>query len=159
MVVSQVTIFISVSLKNECSLRLADPMLSHVSPRRPQAALEAAPEGNCSAPRREVSAGLWRDGPRMFSVGSEARSTTGRRATVSAMSAMTFNAVFEDAGDGWVYAHVPELPEVHTQGENLEEARSMVRKAIELVLEDRRERGEPIPATGWALVEPVEIAA
>jgi predicted RNase H-like HicB family nuclease len=35
----------------------------------------------------------------------------------------------------------------------------MVREAIELVLEDRRERGEPIPETGWALVEPVEIAA
>ena len=75
------------------------------------------------------------------------------------MSAMTFNAVFEDAGNGWVYAHVPELPEAHTQGENLEEARSMVREAVELVLEDRRERGEPIPATGWALVEPVEITA
>ena len=37
--------------------------------------------------------------------------------------------------------------------------RPMVREAIELVLENRRERGEPIPATGWALVEPVEIAA
>jgi len=64
------------------------------------------------------------------------------------VSALTFNAVFEDAGDGWVYAHVPELPEVHTQGEDLEQARAMVRDAIELVLEDRRGRGEPIPATG-----------
>jgi len=35
---------------------------------------------------------------------------------------MTFYAVYQDAGDGWVYAHVPELPEVHTQGENLEQA-------------------------------------
>ena len=75
------------------------------------------------------------------------------------MSALKFNVVFEDAGDGWVYAHVQELPEVHTQGEGLEHARLMVREAIELVLEDRRERGEEIPATGWALVEPVEIAA
>jgi predicted RNase H-like HicB family nuclease len=75
------------------------------------------------------------------------------------MSALKFNVVFEDAGDGWVYAHVQELPEVHTQGENLDEARVMVREAIELVLEDRRGRGEAIPATGWAIVEPVEIAA
>ena len=75
------------------------------------------------------------------------------------MSALKFNVVFEDAGDGWVYAHVQELPEVHTQGEGLDEARVMVREAIELVLEDRRERGEAIPATGWAIVEPVEIAA
>lgn len=75
------------------------------------------------------------------------------------MSGLTFNVVFEDAGDGWVYAHVPELPEVQTQGEGLDEARVMVRDAIEFVLEERRARGESIPATGWALVEPVEIAA
>jgi hypothetical protein len=36
------------------------------------------------------------------------------------MTVRTFNAVFEDAGDGWVYAHVPELPEVQTQGEVVE---------------------------------------
>ena len=70
-----------------------------------------------------------------------------------------FNVVFEDAGDGWVYARVPELPEVHTQGESLDHAREMVREAISLVLEERRERGEPFPDPGWALVERVEIAA
>jgi predicted RNase H-like HicB family nuclease len=74
------------------------------------------------------------------------------------MAALTFNVVYEDAGDGWVYAHVPELPEVQTQGEGLDDARAMVRDAISLVLEERRERGEPIPQTGWALVEAVEIA-
>jgi predicted RNase H-like HicB family nuclease len=78
---------------------------------------------------------------------------------VLCMSGLTFNVVYEDAGEGWVYAHVPELPEVHTQGEGLEEARLIVRDAIELVLEERRTRGESIPETGWALVEPVEIAA
>jgi predicted RNase H-like HicB family nuclease len=75
------------------------------------------------------------------------------------MAGLTFNTVYEDAGEGWVYVHVPELPEGHTQGDGLEHARAMVREAIELVLEDRRELGEPIPETGWALVEPVEIAA
>ncbi len=72
---------------------------------------------------------------------------------------MTFNVVYEDAGEGWIYAHVPELPEVHTQGEDLDAARSMVKDAIALVLEDRRVRGAAIPQTGWALVERVEIAA
>ena len=67
--------------------------------------------------------------------------------------------VYEDAGEGWVYAHVPELPEVHTQGESLDAARAMVKDAIALVLKERRVRGEAIPQTGWALVEPVEIAA
>lgn len=46
------------------------------------------------------------------------------------MSALKFNVAYEDAGEGWVYAHVPEL-------------------------EERRERGEAIPQTGWTLVEPV----
>ena len=75
------------------------------------------------------------------------------------MSALTFNVVYESAEDGWVYAHVPVLPEVHTQGESLEHARAMVRDAIGLVLAERRARGEAIPPTGWAIVEPVEIAA
>jgi predicted RNase H-like HicB family nuclease len=75
------------------------------------------------------------------------------------MAALTFNVVFEDAGDGWVYAHVPELPEVQTQGADLDDARTMVRDAIALVLEERRARDEPMPEPGWALVESVEIAA
>jgi len=75
------------------------------------------------------------------------------------MGNLTFNAIYEDAGDGWIYAHVPELPEVQTQGKDLEEAREMVRDAIEMVLADLRTRGEAIPGRGWALVEPVEIAA
>lgn len=41
------------------------------------------------------------------------------------MAAHTFSAVLEDAGDGWVYAHVPELPEVQTQGESLDQAREI----------------------------------
>lgn len=80
-------------------------------------------------------------------------------ASVYDVSALRYHAVFEDAGDGWVYAHVPELPEVHTQGDGLDEARAMVREAIEVVLADRRDRGEAIPKTGWAVVEHVEIAA
>ena len=34
----------------------------------------------------------------------------------------------------------------------------MVKDAIELVLDERRARGEAIPLTGWALAESVEIA-
>lgn len=75
------------------------------------------------------------------------------------MSALRFNVVYEDAGEGWVYAHVPELPEVQTQGEDLDQARVMVRDAIAMVLEERRARGELIPEPSWAMVESVEIAA
>jgi predicted RNase H-like HicB family nuclease len=48
--------------------------------------------------------------------------------------------VYEDAGEGWVYAHVPEPPEVHTQGSDLEEARVILKDVIALVLEERRAR-------------------
>lgn len=81
------------------------------------------------------------------------------RRYAQSMSALTFNVVYEDAGEGWVYAHVPELPEVHTQGADLDDARAMVKDAITLVLDERRARGEAIPSMGWALVEAVEIAA
>lgn len=72
---------------------------------------------------------------------------------------LKFTAVYEQAEDGWVYVHVPELPEVHTQGQDLDEARTMVEDAIQLVIADRRERGESIPATGWALTETIDVAA
>ena len=72
---------------------------------------------------------------------------------------LKFTAVFEPAEDGSVYAHVPELPEVHTQGRDLDEARTMVEDAIQLVIADRRERGEPIPKTGWAITETIDVDA
>ncbi len=79
---------------------------------------------------------------------------------MSVVSALKFNVVFEDAGEGWVYAHVPELPEIHTQGEDVEAARAMVKDAITMVLAERRERGEAIPAvSATVLVESIEIAA
>ncbi len=68
-------------------------------------------------------------------------------ATAPFVAAHTFSVVYEDAGDGWVYAHVPELPEVHTQGENLDQAREMVKDAIALVLDERRARSGAIPPT------------
>lgn len=73
------------------------------------------------------------------------------------MTAHSFNVVYEDLGDGWVSARVPELPEVRTQGKNLEQTRKMVRHAIALAIEERDARDEEIPPIGWALVEPIEI--
>lgn len=72
---------------------------------------------------------------------------------------LKFTAVYEPAEDGWVYIHGPELSEVHTQGRTVDEARSMVADAIQLVIADRRERGEPIPETGWAITEQIDVSA
>jgi predicted RNase H-like HicB family nuclease len=73
------------------------------------------------------------------------------------MSATKFNAVFERDEAGFIYAHVPELPEVQTQGRTLDEAREMVRAAISQALELCQERGEPVPAKGWAVTELVDV--
>ena len=62
---------------------------------------------------------------------------------------LTFTAVFEEipeAQGGGFVATVEELPEAITQGKTLDEARMNLRDAIELVLEDNRERfGIPVP--------------
>jgi predicted RNase H-like HicB family nuclease len=71
--------------------------------------------------------------------------------------ARSFNVVYEDLGDGWVSARVPELPEVRTQGKSREQARKMVRHAIALALEERHARDQEIPSMGRVLVEPIEV--
>lgn len=38
--------------------------------------------------------------------------------------------VYEDAGDGWIMASIPELPGVLTQGADVDEARAMIRSAL-----------------------------
>lgn len=73
------------------------------------------------------------------------------------MSERRFTAVYEETEDGFIYAHVPALPEVQTQGRSLEEAREMVRDAVEQAMALRRERGERIPEEGWAAAEPVLV--
>lgn len=73
------------------------------------------------------------------------------------MSEHRFTAIFERDEAGFIYAHVPELPEVQTQGRTLEQARKMVKAAIDQALELRRERGEPIPEEGWAATELVDV--
>jgi predicted RNase H-like HicB family nuclease len=71
-----------------------------------------------------------------------------RAATLVSTAALTFNVVYEDAGESWVYAHVPELPEVRTQGEDLADARAMVMDAIAVVLVDSpRDRNHARAAT------------
>ena len=91
-----------------------------------------------------------------FSARKDLSKTHGGRYPLSTMSAIKFNTVFERDEAGFIYAHVPELPEVQTQGRTLDEAREMVRSAIGQALDLRRERGEPVPGEGWAATELVE---
>jgi antitoxin HicB len=57
----------------------------------------------------------------------------------------TYTVILEPAEEGGFVVHVPALPEVVTEGDTEEEALAMAKDAIPLVLESRRERGEPIP--------------
>lgn len=50
-----------------------------------------------------------------------------------------YTVVYQPIEDGWIMATVPELPGAVTQGRNLEEARAMIKEAVELLLQSYRE--------------------
>ena len=45
-----------------------------------------------------------------------------------------YTVVYEEIEDGWIMACVPELPGAVTQGKDREEARAMIKEAVELLL-------------------------
>ncbi len=47
--------------------------------------------------------------------------------------------IYQTVEDGWVMATVPELPGAVTQGRTRDEARTMIREAVELLLRSYRE--------------------
>ncbi len=59
-----------------------------------------------------------------------------------------FNVVYTTIEDGWVMAQVPELPGAVTQGRDMDEARSMIQEAVELLLESYRENAAKVAPTG-----------
>jgi predicted RNase H-like HicB family nuclease len=48
-----------------------------------------------------------------------------------------FTAIIEEAPEGGYWAICPEVPGANGQGETLEEAKTSLREAIRLILEDR----------------------
>lgn len=50
-----------------------------------------------------------------------------------------FTVIYQEVEDGWIMARVPELPGAVTQGRDLAEARSMIKEAVELLLECYRD--------------------
>ena len=75
------------------------------------------------------------------------------------MHSHTYSIVLEPAEEGGFVVHVPALPEIVTEGDTEAEAVAMAKEAIELVLESRMERGEPIPLeTGTPLIHKITVA-
>ena len=52
---------------------------------------------------------------------------------------MEYTAVIEKMEDGWYIAHCAEIPNAHTQGQTIEEAKDNLKDAIELILDCERE--------------------
>lgn len=53
-----------------------------------------------------------------------------------------YTVVYQQVDDGWYMATVPELPGAVTQGRTLEEARRMIKEAVELLIESYRENAK-----------------
>lgn len=49
--------------------------------------------------------------------------------------------IFEPQDEGGYHVYAPELPGLHTQGDNLDEATESAREALELYVEGLREDG------------------
>ena len=70
-----------------------------------------------------------------------------------------FTAFYEHTEDGWWVVSVPEIPGAVSQGRTLEEAREMIRDAVTMLLEVRREDAEREAGEAGREVirEPLEI--
>jgi antitoxin HicB len=71
--------------------------------------------------------------------------------------ARTYTIVLEPEAEGGFSVIVPALPEVHTQGENAEDAMTNAREAIALALEVRLDLGEEIPPDDSPRIERVTV--
>jgi len=73
------------------------------------------------------------------------------------MATYRLNVVVEKDEDGYV-AHCVDLQGCHAQGDNYEEALANIEDAIRLHVEDRLQRGEPVPAAATVSLTTVEIS-
>ncbi len=71
--------------------------------------------------------------------------------------ARTYTIVLEPEAEGGFSVIVPALPEVHTQGETVEDALANARDAIALALEIRIDFGEDIPEDDSPRIERVSV--
>lgn len=67
-----------------------------------------------------------------------------------------FTVIIEDGGDGWLWAHCPEVPGANGQGRTPEEAKADLAAAIELMLDYlRSEATAAMPPT--AITDTVRV--
>ena len=71
---------------------------------------------------------------------------------------LKLTAVFEEAEEGGFIAFIEELPGVNTQGETLEESKTNLLEALELVLQTQREISEKERGNRKFIKESLEFA-
>jgi antitoxin HicB len=71
----------------------------------------------------------------------------------------TYSIVLRPEPEGGFTVRVPAFPEIVTFGETEAEALEMAKEAIELVIESRHERGEPIAVPDAPLFREVTVSA
>lgn len=69
----------------------------------------------------------------------------------------TFTVTLRPEPEGGFTVRVLELQEIVTYGEDEAEALAMAKEAIELVIESRTERGEPLPDVSDTIVRHVTV--
>ena len=57
---------------------------------------------------------------------------------------MKYLVIYEKSSDGWG-AYAPDLPDLGVAGATLDQAKELIRKAMEFHLEGMRQHGDPIP--------------
>jgi predicted RNase H-like HicB family nuclease len=67
-----------------------------------------------------------------------------------------YTVLYRPIEDGWIMASVPDLPGAVTQGKDLAEARSMIKEAVELLLQSYRENAAK-DAPGNAIWEKLTV--
>jgi len=72
---------------------------------------------------------------------------------------LTYRVFLSSEPEGGYTVHVPSLPGCITYGETLDEALKMAKEAIELYLEELKERGESIPDDSKTLEYSMTISA
>jgi antitoxin HicB len=70
---------------------------------------------------------------------------------------LTFTVTLRPEPEGGFTVRVTELPEIITHGDDETEALARAKEAIELVIESRTERGEPLPFAQQTLVRQVTV--
>lgn len=73
------------------------------------------------------------------------------------MKAYRLSVVIEKDADGY-FAYCPEIQGCYTQGETYEETLVNIRDAIQLCIEDMKERGEKIPELEMVSLTTLEVA-